>query len=280
MRRPRSGSRHDPRPVGVFDSGVGGLTVVRRLVEYLPHESVLYFGDTARLPYGSKSRPTVIQFSIENTRWLAEHGVKALVVACNTSSALALEVLQRRFDLPIIGMIAPGVRAALRATRSRRVGVIGTRATIASHAYRRALRRLDPEVHVFERACPMFVPLAEEGWMDHPAAWQVAEEYLAPLRARRVDTLVLGCTHYPLLRRIIQGVMGPEVRLIDSGEEAARVTRALLRRSGATAPERQPRHEFYLSDVPTRFTRFGSVFLGRPLRTVHRVRHEDGGWKL
>ena len=208
----------DPRPIGVFDSGVGGLTVVRRLFELLPRESVSYFGDTARLPYGSKTRPTIIQFSMENTRWLVDHGVKAVVVACNTSTALALPELQKKFDLPVIGVIEPGARAAGRLTRSGRIGVIATRATTQSRAYSRALARISRKFAVTERACPLFVPLVEEGWLDHAATREVAREYLAPLVRRKVDTLVLGCTHYPLIREVIQEVMGPHVRLIDSGE--------------------------------------------------------------
>lgn len=270
----------DPRPIGVFDSGVGGLTVVRRLFELLPRESVSYFGDTARLPYGSKTRPTIIQFSIENTRWLVEQGVKAVVVACNTSTALALPELQKKFDLPVIGVIEPGARAAARLTRSGRIGVIATRATALSRAYSRALAGISKKLIVTERSCPLFVPLVEEGWLDHAATREVAREYLAPLVRRKVDTLVLGCTHYPLIRDVIQEVMGPNVRLIDSGEEAAAEARQVLRKSGALAgPRARARHEYALSDLPGRFTEVGSRFLGRPLRHVRRVRHEDGAWK-
>lgn len=271
----------DRRPIGCFDSGVGGLTVVRRLLELLPRESVHYFGDTARLPYGSKTRPTIIQFSIENTRWLVDQDVKAVVVACNTSTALALDAIRRKFDLPIIGVIEPGARAAARVTRAGRVGVIATRATVGSRAYSRAIKACSKKIEVFERACPLFVPLAEEGWLEHPAALEVAREYLAPLKRRKVDTLVMGCTHYPLLRGVIQQVMGPGVKLIDSGEEAAEETRRVLKLEGLLAPRgAAARHEFALSDVPGRFTEVGSRFLGRALRKVRRVTHEDGAWRI
>src|SRR5438128_9477472 len=204
------------------------------MLELLPAESVCYFGDTARLPYGSKSRPTIIQFSRENTRWLVQQDVKAVVVACNTSTALALPALEAEFELPIVGVIEPGARAAARFTRSGRIGVIGTRATISSHAYARALEGASRRrLQVIEKACPLLVPLAEEGWLDHPAALEVAREYLLPLRRRGIDTLVLGCTHYPLLRKVIEEVMGPDVRLIDSGEEAAAEARRVLKRRSA-----------------------------------------------
>ena len=249
------------RPIGVFDSGIGGLTVMHALMERLPRESLIYFGDTARVPYGPKSRETVTRFSIENVRLLTEYGVKAVVVACNTATARALPVLREQFDLPIVGVVGPGARAAVARTSGGRIGVIGTYGTIASGAYRDHLLALRGDLEVVSRPCPLFVPLAEEGWTDHPVARQVAEEYLVPFREDRIDTLILGCTHYPLLAGVIAEVVGPEVTLIDSAEETAREVALLLEERGLAGGAGEPAHRFLVSDLPELFLRVGQRFL-------------------
>lgn len=248
-------------PIGVFDSGIGGLTVMHSLMERLPRESLIYFGDTARVPYGPKSRDTVTRFSIENVRLLTGYGVKAVVVACNTATARALPVLRQEFDLPIVGVVGPGARAAVARTTTGRIGVIGTYGTIESGAYRDHLLALNPNLEVVSRPCPLFVPLAEEGWTDHPVARQVAEEYLAPFRGDGIDTLILGCTHYPLLAGVIAEAVGPEVNLIDSAEETAREVASLLSDRGLAAGAGEPEHRFLVSDLPDLFLRVGQRFL-------------------
>jgi glutamate racemase len=256
----------NPAPIGIFDSGIGGLTVARAIYEQLPHESTVYFGDTARVPYGPKSPETVTRYSLEILDWLLGQGVKAVVIACNTSTAHALETLQRHSPVPVIGVIDPGARAAGAASRGGPIGVIGTAGTISSNAYARAILRRRPEARVEQRACPLFVPLVEEGWFEHPAAELIAREYLEPLRQARVDTLVLGCTHYPLLKPLLQRVMGDDVRLIDSGEETAAVVTRVLDRNGLAAPGgAQATHRFAVSDDEARFRQVGTRFIGERL---------------
>ena len=260
------------RPIGVFDSGVGGLTVVKELLRLLPKEEIVYFGDTARVPYGTKSQETVTRFSIENSIFLMRHHVKMVVVACHTCSALSLSTLSSHFRVPMIGMIEPGVREALRRTRNFRIGVIGTRATVQSGAYERAILNLRPDAKVFSASCPLFVPLAEEGWLDHDLTKSIAQHYLAPLVQKKVDTLILGCTHYPLLQRVIGEVMGPKVTLIDPGKEAARDVQTVLKEQElACVNGRRLRHRFFVSDEPGRFADLGQRFLGARLGTVERA---------
>ena len=254
------------RPIGVFDSGIGGLTVVRKLFRELPGERIIYFGDTARLPYGSKSKETVVRFSVQNVTFLLEHGVKMVVVACNTSSAQALEELIRRFPIPFVGVIVPGAQAAAQATKNDRIGVIGTSGTITSGAYERAIREARPNALVYGQACPLFVPLAEEGWDDGPVTEMVVQAYLRPLQESGVDSLVLGCTHYPVLAGTIQRVMGPGVQLVDSATETARATRRLLEQRDLLHPgTEKPRHGFYVSDRALKFAEVAERFLGEPL---------------
>ena len=253
----------NPSPIGIFDSGIGGLTVARAVFEQLPRESTVYFGDTARVPYGPKSPETVRRYSLEILRWLLEQRVKAVVIACNTSTAHALETLQAESPVPVIGVIEPGAKAAAAEANGRPIGVIGTAGTIASNAYAKAIRRVRPDAAVEQKACPLFVPLVEEGWFEHPAADLIAKEYLGPLGAAGVGSLVLGCTHYPLLRPLLQRVMGPDVRLIDSGEETARAVAAVLRERGLEAPEGSAAaHRFVVSDDEARFRQVGARFIG------------------
>ncbi len=258
------------QPLGVFDSGIGGLTVVRALLRRLPQEDIVYFGDTARVPYGTKSRETIIRFSLQDVAFLQRFHAKVIVVACNTASSLALSTLQRRVAVPVIGVIEPGAQAAVRATRNGRIGVIGTPSTIASQAYDHAIHRLDRAARVYGQECPLFVPLAEEGWTDDAVTETVAQRYLAPLVRRRIDTLILGCTHYPLLKRVIVRVMGP--RLIDSAiQTASEVARLLAVRHLAVDGRQQSQYQFYVSDEPQRVMRLAKRFLGRPVPWVERV---------
>jgi glutamate racemase len=255
-------------PVGVFDSGIGGLTVAHAIMAQLPNESVTYFGDTARVPYGPKSPDTVRRYSQEIAGFLVDQGIKSLVVACNTATAHALPVLRENLSVPVIGVIEPGARAAVAATRTGHVGVIGTVGTIKSGAYERALRALEPSLRITARACPLFVPLVEEGWVDHEATRLIAEEYLAPLLETHVDTVVLGCTHYPLLKGVISRVLGSDVRLIDSAEETARETAAVLHDRCLTVSSPSPRYRFIASDDPLMFLQLGQRFLGDAIESV------------
>ena len=262
----------NPAPIGVFDSGMGGLTVVRELMSQLPHESIIYFGDTARVPYGPKSPDTVLRYSREITSYLRGEGIKALVIACNTATAHALPALREEFDLPIVGVIEPGARAAAAATRTKRVGVIGTAGTIKSGAYEKEIMKLLPDAEVTARACGLFVPLVEEGWVDSEPTRAIARNYLAPLVAADVDTLVLGCTHYPLMKTVIGNVVGREVRLIDSAHETARETAEVLSENGLenTSPN-QARYRFIASDAPDTFLALGQRFLGSPIDRVETL---------
>ncbi|HET7583278.1 MAG TPA: glutamate racemase [Gemmatimonadaceae bacterium] len=259
-------------PIGVFDSGIGGLTVVRALVHELPREGIVYFGDTARVPYGPKSPDTVRRYSREITQLLLARGVKLIVVACNTATAHALTALRDELPVPVVGVVQPGARAAVRASTSGRIGVIGTAGTVASGAYERAIREGAPDATVISQACPLFVPLVEEGWLDGPAVELIAREYLAPLRERTVDALVLGCTHYPLLAPVVARAMGPGVALIDSAVETARETERVLHRHAlATTESEQPEHAFLVSDDPERFLALGQRFLGSALERVEQI---------
>jgi glutamate racemase len=267
-------------PIGIFDSGVGGLTVYRALHEQLPQERFVYLGDTARVPYGTKSLATVERYAVENARFLATHGIKLLVVACNTASALALPAIRASVGVPVVGVIEPGAAAAVEASAGKRIGVIATEATVRSGAYSRAIRELAPEAEVLERACPLFVALAEEGWAEREVAQSVAAEYLTDLGGGRVDALVLGCTHYPILRRVIQETVGRDVRLIDSGEATAKSVEVALEREGlrrrkfdtATGQLLKERarerrlcddlDHFYVTDAEERFARVAERFLG------------------
>jgi glutamate racemase len=255
-------------PIGVFDSGLGGLTVAHAIMRQLPAESLVYFGDTARVPYGPKSPETVRRYSREISAFLLEQGVKAIVVACNTATAHALPVLREELDVPVIGVVEPGARAAVRATRTGHIGVIGTAGTIRSQAYVRAIHAEAPDAHVTALACPLFVPLVEEGWTNHEAAHLIAEEYLRPLVEDRIDTLVLGCTHYPLLKPLIGDIVGRSVRLIDSAEETAVDTRRMLDESGLAATGGEPSYRFISSDDPQQFLTLGRRFFGGAIERV------------
>lgn len=257
--------------IGVFDSGVGGLTVLQQLTELLPHEHLIYLGDTARYPYGTKSAETVRRYALENTEFLIDKGIKLLVVACNTAAAVALDAVSERFEIPVLGVIEPGARQAVRQTRNRKVGVIGTEGTIASGAYTRALRSLASDLEIYTRACPLFVPLAEEGWVDNAVARSTAALYLTSLQRSGIDTLVLGCTHYPLLAAVIAEVMGEKVGLVDSARTTAEAARELLVRDGLARRSGSGSVSFFVTDVPDRFVKVGGRFMGHKVDSAVRI---------
>lgn len=256
--------------VGIFDSGVGGLTVAGAFVRALPNESIVYLGDTARVPYGNKSPETVRRYAERCADFLYAQNVKMLIIACNTATAFALEALQARYPVPVIGVIAPSAEAALQASRSGRIAVIGTHGTIASGAYRRAILAGRPHAQVLERACPLFVPLAEEGWTEHPATALIVGEYLAEVKAHQPDVLVLGCTHYPVLASAIARELGPAVTLCDSAETVTAAAREVLRARGALASG-PALHRFFMTDAQPQLARIAERFFGQPLTAVERV---------
>ncbi len=265
----------NPRPIGVFDSGMGGLTAVRRLRRLMPSENIIYFGDTARVPYGNRSRETLLQYARQDLRFLESFDLKAVLVACGTISANCLEDLRPDSGIPVIGVVEPAVKRAAAETKTGKIGMVATRASVSSGAYERALARTAPGLEMRSLACPLFVPLVEEGRFrpGDVVIETIAREYLAPLREPAVDTLILGCTHYPLLRDVIGGVMGPSVRLIDVGGEAAVACRNLLAEGDALANRETGSIRCYTSDHAANFERLASLFLGEDLRG--KVEHVD-----
>jgi len=266
-----TGSPVDRDAIGIFDSGVGGLTVMHELVDALPAESFLYLGDTARYPYGNKSPETVTRYSLENATFLVDKGIKLLVVACNAASSVALDALRAECRVPVIGVIEPGAKAAAASSASGRVGVIGTEVTIASGAYTRALKRLRAGLEIYTRACPLFVPLAEEGWTDNEIAAATIALYLGSLQKSGIDTLILGCTHYPLLKHAIGDFLGKGVRLVDSAEETAREVRETLKESDLLRRRGRGTASFFVTDVADRFIKVGRRFLGERVESAVRI---------
>lgn len=259
-------------PIGIFDSGIGGLTVLREVSLRMPGEDIIYLGDTARVPYGIRSAETVIKYSLQNARFLMNQNIKILVVACNTASAVSIERLREEFSVPVIGVIEPGARAAMESSGSGRIGVIGTQATIESGAYEDVLRSLKNDAVIVAKACPLFVPLVEEGWTKGAIAEAVVREYLASMKDERIDTLVLGCTHYPLLRELIEGMLSHSTSLIDSAFETAIETELLLKRSDLLNPsEEKGRKKFFVTDSPDRFHDVGARFLGETIYDIELV---------
>jgi glutamate racemase len=257
------------RPIGIFDSGIGGLTVVKEVIRELPGENIIYFGDTARVPYGNKSRRAIIKFSVENVKFLLKFGVKFIIVACNTSSSFALAALRRKFDVPVLGVIRPAVKKAAEISEKKRVGIIATRATVASGAYQREIAGINPAIKSFARACPLFVPLAEEGWFSGEVTRGVAQKYLGPVLKKDIDTLILGCTHYPLLENVIRRVAGKKITFVDSAGETAREAKRMLERLRLCAGRSgAPRCRFFASDEPEQFRKVGRNFLGRRIEKV------------
>ncbi len=252
-------------PIGVFDSGVGGLTVAREIMRNLPNEKIVYFGDTARVPYGSKSGNTVLRYSRQIVRFLQTQEVKAIVIACNTASALALDTIEKEIDIPIIGVVKPGASMAISATRNNRIGVIATQSTINSNLYPKLIRESNPEITVFGKACPLFVPLVEEGWTKDPVTVEVASRYLKELMDKEIDTLILGCTHYPLLRHLLQGVVGEHVTLVNPAYETAQALKRLLKELDLETEEEPgeegPEHRFFASDAVDNFREYADSVL-------------------
>ena len=261
------------RPIGIFDSGIGGLSVAKEIQRALPGEDIVYFGDTARLPYGTKSKETITRFSREIVRFLLKFRVKLIVVACHTASSFSLATLKRELDLPVVGVVQPGAEEALRATRSGRIGILGTRATIQSGSYVKEIKKRNPRIKIFSQCCPLFVPLVEEGHLHDDLTYRAAEKYLLPLKKRHIDTVILGCTHYPLLRRVIGDVMGKRVVLVDSSRETAQKVKRVLKKEALTAPNglNHQTSLFFVSDEPARFSRVGSIFLKDRLKPVKKV---------
>jgi glutamate racemase len=282
------------RPIGVFDSGVGGLTVMKEIMHQLPGENVLYLGDTARVPYGTRSAETVIRYSLEMVDYLVRKGIKLLVIACNTASAFALTAIKERVDIPVIGVIDPGAKKAMETTRSRKIGIIGTEGTIKSNSYVHAINALYgnkpvvikehgtihfdryfeanlDDLTIFTKACPLFVPLAEEGWHSNEVAVLTAGHYLEGLKKEPIDTLVLGCTHYPLLKGVISRVMGDDIVLIDSAQETVKEIKETLIRFGMESASSGPQQIFYVTDAPERFIKVGERFMGKKIEHIEII---------
>ena len=265
-------------PVGVFDSGVGGLTVAREISRQLPNENIVYFGDTARVPYGSKSQNTIIRFSEQIIRFLKTKDVKAIVIACNTASALALDAVRDEFDLPIMGVVIPGARAAVEATKNRKVGVVGTDATVQSGMYTKVIHGMAPDITVIEKACPLFVPLVEEGFKEHPVTGEIIEYYLESMRSTDIDAMILGCTHYPLLRSRIREYMGDKIQIVNPAYETAMDLKRLLQEQNMAndgTTEQHSRYEFYVSDAAEKFTRFANTVMPFDVPVTNVVNIEE-----
>ena len=266
-------------PIGVFDSGVGGLTVAREIMRQIPDERIVYFGDTARVPYGSKSKNTIIRFSRQIVHFLKTKEVKAVVIACNTASALALDTLKPELDIPVIGVVLPGAKVAAETTKNNKIGVIATESTIDSHLYSQVIRSHNPKAQVFGKACPLFVPLVEEGWLKDPVTVEVANRYLEPLMETGIDTLVMGCTHYPLLRSTLRQIMGEQVNLVNPAYENARELKRLLKEHEIANDggdfSRESMYQFYVSDAANKFRRFANTILPFGVDTTQLIHIED-----
>lgn len=265
-------------PVGVFDSGVGGLTVAREIMRQLPNENLVYLGDTARVPYGSKSRDNIIRYSRQIIHFLKTKGVKAIVIACNTASALALDVVREESDIPIIGVVEPGARAALQITQTKKIGVIGTEATVQSAMYGKIIKGLDPTVSVIGKACPLFVPLVEEGFAKHKVTEEIIDYYLASMKESDIDSLILGCTHYPLLRSRIRAYLGDKIQLVNPAYETAMDLKYILKESGMENAGKEGEHatySFYVSDAADKFKQFANSILPYDIETTQQINIEE-----
>lgn len=257
--------------IGVFDSGIGGLTVARELIKTLPTENIVYLGDTARVPYGIKSRSTVTRFTQEGLNFLTNFKLKSIVIACNTASSYALPSLENKFDIPIFGVISPGVKQSIKSTSNNKIGIIGTKATINSQSYKEKILSHNDNIEVFQKSCPLFVSLAEEGWIDNEITYKVAEKYLEELKKVSIDTLILGCTHYPILKKVIGEVMGEGVNLIDSAGELARLVKKKLEKSNLLSTGKNEKNRFFVTDEAKRFIDIGNLFFGSELKKVAKI---------
>jgi len=265
----------DNRPIGIFDSGVGGLTVVKEVIEELPNEKIIYFGDTARVPYGSKSKDTVTKFSKQIIRYLLTKNVKAIIIACNTASSNSLEEVQKEFDIPIIGVVEPGVSMACKATKSNKVGIIGTESTIRSSAYNKMIKEQNENISVIGKACPLFVPLVEEGWFEEDVTLQIVTKYLNIFKKQTIDTLVLGCTHYPLIANVIQKAIGNEVTLVNPAKECSKALKRILNDMEMNSENQKDENEFYVSDRVESFERLAKMILEKPLMAIEQINIEE-----
>jgi len=261
----------DKRPIGIFDSGVGGLTVVDKMFRLMPNEKIIYFGDTARVPYGNKSKDTITRFSKEIVKFLLRFKVKLIIVACNTASSLSLEALSHSFSVPIVGVIKPGVACAIRMSKNKRIGVIGTEATISSGAYKKKIKSLLKSAFVVQRACPLLVPLVENRWINDSITASVAKRYLLPLINKKIDTLILGCTHYPILKKTIKKIVGSRINLIDSSTAVAESTKRILERKGLLSKCRKQKAKFFVSDQADNFVKLAEVFLRKKIKAEKHI---------
>ena len=264
----------DNRPIGVFDSGLGGLTVLKEIMKLMPGESIVYFGDNGRTPYGTKSKDTVIKYTLQDIRFLLNHDIKMIVVACNTASALSLDKVKDNINIPVIEVIEPGAITGVNSTKNKKIGVIGTTATINSGAYEKAINKLDKAIKVYTKACPLFVPLVEEGplWWDNEVTYKIALEYLAPLKQENIDTLVLGCTHYPLLQKVIASVMGEKVKLVSSAYEAAKKVKSVIENNGIKRDEViKSVYRYYTSDSVDKFEPLCSAILNIKINSAEKI---------
>ncbi len=261
------------RPIGIFDSGVGGLTVVKQMFKKLPNEDIVYLGDTARVPYGTKSPETIKRFAVENAEFLMGFKVKLIVVACNTASSTSLGVLRERFKVPIVGVIKPGAQKAVQITRNNKIGIIGTYTTVKSRAYEKEIRHFSKDVKAFSKACPLFVPLVEEGWLKEEITFDIVRKYLKPLKAKGIDTLILGCTHYPLLRPVISRAMGNTVKIVDSASSVADEAYNILMAFGGLSEKKKSNHRFFATDAVEHFVRVGEKFLGTKINNARRANY-------
>lgn len=262
----------EERPIGVFDSGIGGLTVVKEIMDILPSEHIVYFGDTARVPYGNKSKDTIEKFSIQICKFLETKDVKAIIIACNTASAYALKGVRDRFNIPIFGVITPGAKVAINNTRNNRVGIIGTEGTVSSGAYSKKINEIKKGIQIFSTSCPLFVPIVEEGWSEKEASYMIAKEYLEYMKKSKVDTLVMGCTHYPLLNNVVQNIMGDKVKLVNPARETAFELKETLETLNiANAKDKKGSYNFYVSDNPKRFVKVGETFLNRRIEKILKI---------
>lgn len=272
---------HSSAPIGVFDSGVGGLTVAREIMRNLPDERIVYFGDTARVPYGSKSQETVIRYSRQIVRFLQTQHVKAIVIACNTASALALDAIEGELDIPILGVLRPGAKVAAETTKNKRVGVIATESTIRSGMYGRYIKAHDPEITVYGKACPLFVPLVEEGWLKDPVTEEVARRYLKELLEKDIDSLILGCTHYPLIRSLMRKIVGDKVQLVNPAYETALELGRLLTREGlandGSTDCAGEKYQFFVSDAAEKFAEFANSILPYDVKKTRKINIEEYG---
>lgn len=262
----------DNRPIGIFDSGLGGLTVLKEIMELMPTESIVYFGDSGRAPYGTKSKETVIKFALQDVRFLINQDIKMVVIACNTASAYSFDEIKKNFDIPVVEVIKPGAAAAVKDTKIKKVGVIGTSATITSSVYDRAINEIDSNINIYSKACPLFVSLAEEGWWENDISRRIAEEYLNSLKNEDIDTLVLGCTHYPLLSNTIADVMGRDIKLVNSALEVAKVVKQVIEERNIMRDKKiAPVYRYYTSDSVAKFESLGSAFLNRPIHSAEKI---------